>query len=514
MHFIISISLVHLIKIPVDRQQVRKKEHNTKDCYCFFAITMKKLLLRAKPAKEEDRSEPYDLQYFEYWDHSDKKWKAHNETSTTLYEQRLPKDGKRGVDIFEKWLKNDEYNEIQLQPLCFSFKHANSESAIVHLEDLIYKKKTNGLALMRQFWKAGLVWNSSVNTRLTWKCDDTDAKQMYTIFEKGQWTTGSDPPDFQPNVDEHKINLKGLNLTGLKLKSKGPEFPRHLNFNYTVCIKCELDGIKKATSFRGAHLREARFCGNSKLRENDLTSTICYKTHFDFPNDEIDKDITKGVKRFKDLCLNEASFIDTAIFKFKKDSDDPTNTGRDGKDEYKINGSFGVWKHLSKSRETLCKHKSELAYVVGEIERLRNYEAKKDNWKEIIDSWIAFDKMPFKTKEAKDMQTFLFKQQDSKDLMVIGTVLYSIDDEPPYGLLTRIKKHVGETLLRNKDYYKNRKNLTDEIENINDILYTKDRMDTTIQNFVLGIFIFFFTIGANIVSDEIQQRILNETGLE
>lgn len=122
--------------------------------------------------------------------------------------------------------------------------------------------------------------------------------------------------------------------------------------------------------------------------------------------------------------------------------------------------------------------------------------------------------MPFKTKEAKDMQTFLFKQQDSKDLMVIGTVLYSIDDEPPYGLLTRIKKHVGETLLRNKDYYKNRKHLTDEIENINDILYAKDRMDTTIQNFVLGIFIFFFTIGANIVSDEIQQRILNETGLE
>ena len=339
---------------------------------------------------------------------------------------------------------------------------------------------------------------------------------MYTIFEKGKWTTGSDPPDFQPNVDEHKINLKGLNLTGLKLKSKGPQFPRHLNFNYTVCIKCELDGIRKATSFRGAHLRQARFCGNSKLAENDLTSTICWETHFDFPDDEIDKDIKNGVKRFKDLCLNEASFIDTAIFDFKKDSDDPTNanTGRDGKDEYKINGSFGVWKHLFKSRETLWKHKSELAYVVGEIERLRNYEAKKENWKEIIDSWIAFNKMPFKTKEAKDMQTFLFKQKDSKDLMVIGTVLYSIDDEPPYGLLTRIKKHVGETLLRNEHYYENRKNLTDEIENINDILYTKDRMDTTIQNFVLGIFIFFFTIGANIVSDEIQQRILNVTGLE
>jgi hypothetical protein len=114
--------------------------------------------------------------------------------------------------------------------------------------------------------------------------------------------------------------------------------------------------------------------------------------------------------------------------------------------------------------------------------------------------------MAFETKEAKDMQALLFKDKDSKDLMIIGTVLYSIDDEPPYGLLTRIKKHVGDTLLRNKDYYPSRKKVTDEIDNINDILHTKDRMEMTIQNFLLGIFIFFFTIGANIVTEELQER--------
>ena len=90
--------------------------------------------------------------------------------------------------------------------------------------------------------------------------------------------------------------------------------------------------------------------------------------------------------------------------------------------------------------------------------------------------------------------------------MIIGTVLYSIDDEPPYGLLTKIKKHVGDTLLRNNDYYTSRKKVTDEIDNINDILHTKDRMEMTIQNFLLGIFIFFFTIGANIVTEELQER--------
>lgn len=477
---------------------------------------MEKLLLRAKPSKaEDDHSESYDLQCFEYWDHSDKKWKERPETSATLYEKRLPdKDGKRGMDLFEQWLKDGDYSEIQLQPLCFSLNHGavfnHGQSSIQDLNDLI-DKKTNGLAMMRQFWRAGLEWNSSVDTRLTWKYD-TGAKQMYTIFEKGKWMAGSDPPDFQPDVVEHTINLMGLNLTGLRLKSEKKYFvaPR-LNFDYTVCIECELDGIKKATSFRGSHLRRTRFCGNSKLQENDLTSTICWKTHFDFPDDEIDKDIEKGVERFKELCLEEASFIDTAKFTLKTHSDDPTNganTGGDGKNEYKINGFFGVWnwKYLSKSRENLCKHKSELAYVVGEIERLRNYEAKRENWKEIIDSWIAFEKMPFETKAAEDMQALLFKQKDSKELMIIGTVLYSIDDEPPYGLLTRIKKHVGDTLLRNKNYYKSRKKLTDEIDNINDILHTKDRMEMTIQNFLLGIFIFFFTIGANIVTEEIQER--------
>ena len=98
---------------------------------------METLLLRAKPSEEEDRSEPYDLQYFEYWDHSDKKWKVHNENSTTLYEQRFMKDdGKRGVDKFEKKLKNDKFNEIKLQPLCFSFQDHDAfnhgKSAILH----------------------------------------------------------------------------------------------------------------------------------------------------------------------------------------------------------------------------------------------------------------------------------------------------------------------------------------------------------------------------------------------
>jgi hypothetical protein len=330
---------------------------------------------------------------------------------------------------------------------------------------------------------------------------------------------GSDPPDFQPDVVEHTINLMGLNLTGLRLKSEKKYFVAPLlNFDFTVCIQCELDGIRKATSFRGAHLRQARFCGNSMLTECDLTSTFCWRTHFDFPDDKIDE---RPKRRFSDMLLNEASCIDTAIFTFKMDSDDiyanPCYRERDDANaEYKINGFFGVWswKYLSMSYQTLCRHKSELAYVVGEIERLRNYEAKKENWKEIIDSWIAFSKMPFATHEAKNMQACLFRQQ-AHEFMVIDTVLYSaFRGKPSYELLTRIKKYVGDTLLRNDDFYKNRSKLTEEIDYINDILHTKGRMDTVIQNFVLGIFIFFFTIGANIVSEEIKQRMLIVTGLE
>ena len=97
-------------------------------------------------------------------------------------------DGKRGVDKFEKKLKNDKFNEIKLQPLCFSFQDHDAfnhgKSAILHWEDLIYEKKANGLALMLQFWKAGLIRNSSINTRLTWKCDDTDAKKCTRYLKK------------------------------------------------------------------------------------------------------------------------------------------------------------------------------------------------------------------------------------------------------------------------------------------------------------------------------------------
>ena len=160
------------------------------------------------------------------------------------------------------------------------------------------------------------------------------------------------------------------------------------------------------------------------------------------------------------------------------------------------------------TKSMVILHKSELVYVVDELERLRKYEAKKDNLREVIDSWIAFRKINFETKKAGEIQNFLFKLDDSKELSIIGKVLYSMDDELPYGLLARIKTRVGKTILRNEDYYKEKKMVTNEIENINSILLTKGRIETIIQNLVLGVFIFFFTIGANIVSEEIEKLIL------
>eukprot|EP00554_Chaetoceros_debilis_P001709 CAMPEP_0194085028 /NCGR_PEP_ID=MMETSP0149-20130528/16088_1 /TAXON_ID=122233 /ORGANISM="Chaetoceros debilis, Strain MM31A-1" /LENGTH=457 /DNA_ID=CAMNT_0038767825 /DNA_START=47 /DNA_END=1420 /DNA_ORIENTATION=+ len=453
----------------------------------------KVLFLRAKPVKKGDLEICY-RQNFEYWDDSDKKWKLHDVTSDTLFKQR-----EIGKDLFEQWLQEgatNKYDEIHLQPLRFSL----FEKSVKLVESLI-DKKANGLAVMRQFWGGGLVWVPHEETRLRWKYDK-EKKEMYTIFEKGKSTGHSVPPFFQPNVDANQTELEGLNLTGLKLKTKDKDdsvFPRKLN--YTVCIRCELDGIRKATNFRGAHLRQTRFCGISKLNENDLTSTICWETHFDFSN----KNIRDGVKKFKDICLDEASFIDTANFDFK-DSDFQNNTAVIGED---YGSSLNFFKRVSKSRDTLSKHKSELAYVVDELERLRKYEAKKDNWQEIIDSWISFRKMQFKTKKAVEIQNYLFELDDSKKLFIIGKVLYSMDDEPPYGLLAKIKKHVGKTILRNPKYYEEITKLRDEIENINSILLSKDRFETTFQNLVLGFFIFFFTIGANIVSEEIKEGIEN-----
>lgn len=476
---------------------------------------MVKLILRAIPIEEgelEKDIERYYVQKFEYWDEQEDNWKLSNFDSNTLFEERkLKRDGERGTDLFEQWLQRGEYDEIQLQPLQFDrFKFS------VNKVERLMNNKANGLALMRRFWRGDLTWVPHKQTRLTWKYDDDETrKEMYTMFDKGEWrSSGSDKPEFVRSANQ--TELRGLNLTGLKLKRRNKEvslydssqFPR--KFSYTLCIRSELDGIKKATSFRGAFLHETRFCGRSTLSENDLTSTICYETHFDFAHVDICQENIKkekGVKQFKSICLDGASFIDRAIFDFK-DSDFQAITNSE-EAEYRIDCYNSIFKYLSVSRGTLTKHKSELAYVVDELERLRKYEAKKDNWQEIIDSWIAFRKMSFETKKAVDMQKFLFDLEDSKKLSIIGKVLYSMDDEPPYGLLARIKTHVGETILRNEDYYTNKQTLTDEIENINSILLLKDRIETTIQNLVLGIFIFFFTIGANIVSDKIEKWLLD-----
>ncbi len=472
------------------------------------------LILRAKPVEEgelEKDIDRYYIQIFEYWDEQQGKWKRSDFNIDDLFTARQLKgpNNTRGTDLFEQWLSGAgrKYDEIQLQPLQFD----NFDESVEKVERLM-DNKANGLALMRRFWRGDLKWVPHKDTRLTWKYDET-TKEMYTIFDKGKWES-SVPPKFVREA--HQTELRGLNLTGLKLRRRSSRpapqpdsehFPR--KFSYTLCIKSELDGIKKATSFRGASLTGTRFCGRSILKENDLTSTICYETHFDFADVVENED--KGVERFKSICLDQASFIDTAIFTFKDSNFQPPSANSRGA-EYRIDCYNPTYGHLFKPRGTLSKHKSELTYVVDELERLRKYEANKDNWQEIIDSWIAFRKMRFETKKAQVMQEFLFSLEDSRKLSIIGTVLYSMDDVPPNGLLARIKTHVGRTILRNEDYYQKKKMLTDEIENINSILLLKDSVETTIQNLVLGFFIFFFTIGANIVSEEIETWMKSKLG--
>lgn len=226
------------------------------------------------------------------------------------------------------------------------------------------------------------------------------------------------------------------------------------------------------------------------------------------------KKFQDGVNIFKSIYLNEASFIETANFDFE-DSDFTTNANPViGKEiEYKIVSSFNFWTYFSTFRDTLSKHKSELAYVVDELERLRKYEAKKNNWQEIIDSWISFRKMRFKTKKAVEMQKYLFVLPDSKKLSIIGKVLYHMNDEPPYGLLAKIKEHVGKTILRNEDYQEEKEKVMNESENINSILLAKDNIETNKQNLLLRFFIFLCTIVANIVTVDITDGIFNVTGL-
>lgn len=87
-----------------------------------------------------------------------------------------------------------------------------------------------------------------------------------------------------------------------------------------------------------------------------------------------------------------------------------------------------------------------------------------------------------------------FTRYSSHELLATGNILYSMDDEAPYGLLLQIKRLIGNKLLRNKPFMAMKKELIEEIANIEAILVTKDQLMTLFQNILLGIFI----LGANV----------------
>ena len=160
---------------------------------------------------------------------------------------------------------------------------------------------------------------------------------------------------------------------------------------------------------------------------------------------------------------------------------------------------------IVRARETLLKHKQEIQDLVNELDRIRNYEVSKDNWQEIIDSWFAIRSLPLETTRAAEMRYYLFEddftRSGSHELLATGNILYSMDDEAPYGLILQIKRLIGNKLLRNKPFMAMKKELIEEIANIEAILATKDQLMVLFQNILLGIFILGANIGADVVSE-------------
>jgi hypothetical protein len=428
----------------------------------------KTINLRAQVVSNRDEGlEIYDEQTFEVWNQSQRVWK--------VWEKK--------AEDFKDILKTPQYEEIQLQPLILT--EANRKT----LANL-FEKGADGVSLHRQFYSRGLRWELDTTRRLTWKLDGDDI--MYTIFEKGVWT---DDVEFkEPNPTD---DFSGRCLTSLKLRSS--KIPRNLDF--TSCNNSDFDGVRKLTSFRGAHIHGARFHGESRLKESDLSSTICYATHFDFPTQE-----TTDI--FKNACLEGAAFIDSAKFTFK--SDKLSNKGNQDNDRYDLGSEWlGLRKFfiaLSKDDETLLKHKDEISFVVDELERLRRYEVRKDNWQEILDSWSALCRMELSSAKAKQVRKHLCNKEVSTELMAIGQVLYEILGDPPHGLLIKIKKHVGVNLLRNTAYSEQKKELTDEISNIQVIMGAREQLVTVRQNILLSVFFFIANYFSTILADQFMDQ--------
>merc|ERR1712071_273461 len=160
----------------------------------------------------------------------------------------------------------------------------------------------------------------------------------------------------------------------------------------------------------------------------------------------------------------------------------------------------GTW-----AREVLLTHQHELQSLLDELERLRAYDINKDNWHELVDSWIALKGIRLETYAAAQLRYDLFDEPTvrpySKQLFVTGKVLYSTNDnEAPSGLLFQLKTLLGENLLRNKDYKHKVVDLTDELANLQVILRWQDQLLTVFQTLLLAIFFFAANLGSTYVS--------------
>jgi len=402
---------------------------------------------------------------------------------------------------FAQVIRDGDAYEIQVQPLKLSDAGKNEIEGMV-------KDGDPGTSIYRYFWqKDDLKWEEDQNRRISWKFwkrASTDRRIVYTTFTEGKWDGEDGDLDFK---DGAKTNdFSGTFLAGLKFATTDVEpsmgknhLPKKLD--YCACAGCEFDGIRKLTSFRGAHLHKAKFCGKSTLQECDLSSSICWRTEFSFP--DLKRTAVDIDRKFLSASLKGA-WVHEVEFNFRRETHSPPESKKALYEPAGCCGSeekfyFGLrdfvcflFFAICTSRQTLSKHKSEIVYLVDELERLRNYEVSQDNWQEIIDSWIALEKMEFDTKRAAKMKCFLFPDTSSAtdastELMSTGRVLYSIEDAP-HGLLLKIKKLVGEKLLRNENYMTEKKLLTDEISNIDAILAMKDQIITLLQNFLLGLF--------------------------
>eukprot|EP00531_Pseudo-nitzschia_arenysensis_P003940 CAMPEP_0116126504 /NCGR_PEP_ID=MMETSP0329-20121206/6365_1 /TAXON_ID=697910 /ORGANISM="Pseudo-nitzschia arenysensis, Strain B593" /LENGTH=483 /DNA_ID=CAMNT_0003620587 /DNA_START=44 /DNA_END=1495 /DNA_ORIENTATION=- len=419
-------------------------------------------------------------------------------------------------DDFEKNLKEGVVREIQLQPLKLSVE------SISDIEELCDRGAT-GTSIYRQFWwNRNLKWEEDKNRRITWKIDRKSMpERVYVTFDEGEWI--GDDGDLKFISDGETNDLSGACLSGLKLRMKGdPELGNGLptELDYTACDGCRFDGIQKMTSFRGAHLQDAIFCGRSTLRECDFSSTNCSGVRFDYPNILVDEDCNGEDGTFKSTVFKGA-FVDGAKFNFRTANDpqrgkaaQPIVTAKYGINKCCKNGDwiadlvdgmraffFFLFVSLFRARETLLKHKQEIEYLLSELDRLRKYEVTKDNWQEMLDSWTTLGEMPLQTQKAQEVRDELFETESSKDLLFTGKVLYMIEDEPPLGLLTDMKKLIGEKLLRNMDFMKKKACLTDELASLDVILGLKDQITVIVQNFILGIFILGANIGADIISE-------------